>query len=165
MIQEKVEGQSRKQRYHSLRCMILLCMMFNRVFHDTRKRTHTALNWATDCTMKPCMPLTSGDVYSRLLSMLHWTTVWLTSGSLINSITNLDKYMPFVFSLFFLFLVKSFSLCILLLLPFVVNKAYHHNQLRLHNGKIGNGVVQCRPHVCFNIDIGLHYLHTCMFDV
>ena len=35
--------------------------------------------------------------------------------------------MPFVcfFCFFFLFLVKSFSLCILLLLPFVVNKAYH----------------------------------------
>jgi len=39
-------------------------------------------------------------------------------------ITNLDKYMSFVLFCF-LFLVKSFSLCILLLLPFVVNKAYH----------------------------------------
>jgi len=34
-----------------------------------------------------------------------------------------------VFS-FFLFLVKSFSLCILLLLPFVVNKADHKQPLR-----------------------------------
>jgi len=37
-----------------------------------------------------------------------------------------SKYcVQFFIALFFLFLVKSFSLCILLLLPFVVNKAYH----------------------------------------
>jgi len=48
-------------------------------------------------------------------------------------ITNLDKYMLLVLFVFLLFfLVKSFSLCILLLLPFVVNKAYHAHTTGKH---------------------------------